>query len=138
MQENDDGQDDSSTIYEQLGGEAVLRKLTQRFYETMNTVEDFKELRAMHPKNIQSSEEKLFMFLSGWLGGPNLFMEKYGHPRLRARHMPFKIDKKARNQWMMCMVQAFDDVKVGEPLRTELLHSLLNLADHMRNVQEAT
>lgn len=137
MHDNDE-QDNQPTAYEQLGGEVVLRKLTQRFYEIMDTVEDFKELRAMHPGNIQSSEEKLFLFLSGWLGGPNLFMEKYGHPRLRARHMPFKIDIEARNQWVMCMVQAFDDLKISEPLRSELLHSLLKLADHMRNVQEAT
>lgn len=129
---------DQPTAYAQLGGEEVLRKLTQRFYEIMDTSEDFKELRAMHPGNIQSSEEKLFLFLSGWLGGPNLFMEKYGHPRLRARHMPFKIDKAMRDQWVLCMVQAFDDLKIGEPLRSELLHSLLKLADHMRNVQEAT
>jgi len=126
------------TVYAQLGGEEVLRQLTHRFYEIMDTVEDFKDLRAMHPGNLQGSEEKLFMFLSGWLGGPGLFEEKYGHPRLRARHLPFKIGKAERDQWILCMVQAFDDVKVSEPLRSELLHSLLKLADHMRNVQETT
>lgn len=126
------------STYERLGGEVVLRKITRRFYELMDTVEDFQVLRAVHPPSLESAEEKLFMFLSGWLGGPNLFVEKFGHPRLRARHLPFKIGKLERDQWVLCMVQAFDDIEVMEPLRTELLHSLLKLADHMRNVQEPT
>lgn len=126
------------TPYELLGGEAALRKITHRFYEVMDTQENFKGLRGLHAADLQEAEEKLFMFLSGWLGGPNLFMEKYGHPRLRARHLPFKIGKSERDQWVLCMVQVFDDLQVAEPLRTQLLHSLLNLADHMRNVQEPT
>ncbi|WII72368.1 group II truncated hemoglobin [Bdellovibrio sp. 22V] len=130
--------DQEKTPYELLGGEAVLRKLTQRFYEVMDTLPEVKPLRDMHPGNLQGSEEKLFMFLSGWLGGPSLFQEKYGHPRLRARHMPFEIGKSERDQWMLCMVHAFDDLQVQEPLRSELLHSLLRLADHMRNQQEPT
>lgn len=116
-----------------LGGETVLRKLTQRFYEHMDSMSEARGIREMHPANLQTSEEKLFMFLSGWLGGPNLFIEKHGHPRMRARHMPFAIGKSERDQWMLCMVHAFDDLKIEEPLRSELLHALLNLADHMRN-----
>lgn len=124
------------TPYELLGGEAVLRNLVKRFYEIMDTLPEAKPLRDMHPADLQGSEEKLFMFMSGWLGGPALFVEKYGHPRLRARHMPFQIRKAERDQWMICMVQAFEDVGVQEPLRSELLHSLLRLADHMRNQEE--
>lgn len=124
------------SAYELLGGERTLRELTKRFYEIMDTLPEAQGIRKMHPKDISTSEEKLFLFLSGWLGGPNLFVEKYGHPRLRARHLPFAIGKSERDQWMICMVQAFDDVKVEEPLRSELLHSLLNLADHMRNKEE--
>ncbi|WP_374033544.1 group II truncated hemoglobin [Bdellovibrio bacteriovorus] len=122
--------------YELLGGEQVLRQLCKRFYEIMDAVPEAKGIRDMHPGNLQGSEEKLFMFLSGWLGGPGLFVEKYGHPRLRMRHFPFKIGKSERDQWMMCMVQAFDELQIAEPLRSELLHSLLRLADHMRNVEE--
>lgn len=125
-----------ATPYDLLGGEKVLRQLVHRFYEIMDTAEEFRILRAMHAENLAEAEEKLFMFLSGWLGGPNLFMEKHGHPRLKARHMPFKIGREERNQWVLCMVHAFDDLKIAEPLRSELLHSLLNLADHMRNVAE--
>lgn len=124
------------TAYEMMGGEEVLRKLIKRFYEIMDTMAEAKGVRDMHPANLQGSEDKLFMFMSGWLGGPNLFQEKYGHPRLRARHLPFTIGKSERDQWMICMVQAFEDVGIQEPIRSEVLHSLLNLADHMRNQQE--
>ena len=122
--------------YEQIGGETVLRSLIKRFYEIMNELPEAQGIRQMHPTDLSTSEEKLFMFMSGWLGGPDLFVEKYGHPRMRARHIPFKIGKAERDQWMICMVNAFDDVKIPEPIRSELLHSLLNLADHMRNQQE--
>jgi len=124
------------TPYEMLGGEQVLKDIVHRFYEIMDTMPEAQGVRAMHPADLKTSEEKLFMFMSGWLGGPSLFIEKYGHPRLRARHMPFKIDKSERDQWMLCMVQAFEDCQVQEPLRSELLNALLNLADHMRNVPE--
>ncbi len=126
----------TTSIYEMLGGEEKIRLLTQRFYFHMEHLPQTQEIRKMHPSDISSSEEKLFMFLSGWLGGPQLFQEKYGHPRLRARHLPFKIGKSERDQWMLCMVHAFDDLKIEDPLRSELLHSLLNLADHMRNQAE--
>ncbi len=125
------------TIYELIGGEATVRRLTQRFYEIMETLPEAQGVRQMHPENLRGSEEKLFMFLSGWLGGPQLFVERFGHPRLRARHFPFAIGKSERDQWMLCMVQAFEDVGIEEPIRSELLHSLLNLADHMRNKQES-
>ena len=124
------------SIYEQMGGEAVIRQLTNTFYRIMDTLPEAQGIRKMHPQNLAGSEEKLFMFLSGWLGGPNLFIEKHGHPRMRARHLPFKIGKSERDQWMLCMVYAFDELKIGEPIRSELLHSLLNLADHMRNQPE--
>ena len=124
---------EQKTAYELLGGEEVLRRLTKRFYELMDSMPEAAGIREMHPADLQGSEEKLFMFLSGWLGGPALFVEKFGHPRLRARHLPFAIGKSERDQWMLVMVHAFDDMQITEPLRSDLLHSLLNLADHMRN-----
>lgn len=125
------------TPYEALGGETTLRKLVQRFYELMDTLPEAQGIRQMHPQDLSGSAEKLFMFLSGWLGGPNLFIEKYGHPRMRARHLPFAIGKAERDQWMICMVQAADDLQLPEPHRSALLHSLLRLADHMRNKPES-
>lgn len=124
------------SAYELMGGETKLRELTRAFYRRMETLPEARSLRQMHPEDISSSEEKLFLFLSGWLGGPPLFSEKYGHPRLRARHLPFSIGKTERDQWMICMVHAFEDVAIEDPLRSELLHALLNLADHMRNRPE--
>ena len=126
----------TDSAYHRMGGEPALRALIKRFYELMHERPESQGIRAMHPESLQGSEDKLFMFMSGWLGGPQLFTEKFGHPRLRARHLPFAISKAERDQWMMCMVQAFDDTNVQEPMRSEVLHSLLNLADHMRNQPE--
>jgi len=123
-------------IYDKLGGDDFVRRLSDQFYQNMDKLPEVKELRDMHPTPLKSSADKLYMFLSGWLGGPQLFEKQYGHPRLRARHMPFSIGKKERDQWMLCMVKAFEDLKVEEPYRSELLHALLRLADHMRNKTE--
>jgi hemoglobin len=122
--------------YEAIGGEGKLKAIVDRFYEIMAQKPEYRGIRDMHPQDLSGSNEKLFMFLSGWLGGPNLFVEKHGHPRLRARHFPFAIGKSERDQWVLCMVEAFDAEQVQEPLRSDLLHSLLRLADHMRNKTE--
>ncbi len=122
----------SPSAYQMIGAEPQLKKIVQRFYQLMQESPEAKGILSLH-KNLPQAEEKLFEFLSGWLGGPNLYIEKYGHPKLRARHLPFPIGKPERDQWMLCMVQAFEDAGVSEPIRSEVLHSLLNLADHMRN-----
>jgi hemoglobin len=124
------------TTYEKIGGEATVGKLADRFYELMDSVPQFAELRAMHPESLQGSREKLFMFLSGWFGGPDLFVEKHGHPRLRARHMPFSIGVKERDQWVACMVLAMEDVGIDEDVRKVLLNNFFNTADFMRNRQD--
>jgi hemoglobin len=120
-------------IYEQLGGEQGLRKLVRHFYQLMDTLPEAHPIRQMHPEDLSSSEEKLFLFLSGWTGGPPLFVEKYGHPRLRARHLPFPIGKEERDQWMLCMSMAIDEVGIAEPLRSQLEQAFFQVADHMRN-----
>lgn len=121
------------TPYELLGGEATVARLVTRFYELMDTVPQFKELRALHPESLEGSRDKLFMFLSGWFGGPNLFVEKHGHPRLRARHMPFSIGVAERDQWVACMILAMEDVGIEEGLRKRLTENFFNTADFMRN-----
>lgn len=122
--------------YERIGGEKKIRELVERFYELMDSEEHSAGIRAMHAKDLRVSREKLFMFLSGWLGGPQLYMEKYGHPRLRQRHMPFAIDTSARDQWMSCMIQAMEDVGIEEGLRKDLEAAFYKTADFMRNQQE--
>ena len=124
---------DAPTTFEKIGGDAAVAQLTARFYDLMDTVPQFAELRALHPEDLKGSRDKLYMFLSGWFGGPDLFVEKFGHPRLRARHMPFEIGTKERDQWVACMVLAMEDVGIEESIRAKLLENFFNTADFMRN-----
>lgn len=124
------------SVYDMMGGEAAVRALTRRFYELMDTLPEAWEIRQLHPESLAGSEEKLFMYLSGYLGGPNLFIEKFGHPRLRARHLPFPIGTRERDQWLMCMRQALEDTGVTLPVRQALMKALSDLADFMRNKAE--
>jgi hemoglobin len=119
--------------YAQIGGEAAVRRLVHRFYALMDSLPEAWEIRRMHPEDLSGSEEKLFMFLSGWLGGPPLFEQAHGHPRLRARHLPFTITRTERDQWLMCMRLALDEVLPDSPLRPRLWAAIEGLADHMRN-----
>jgi hemoglobin len=92
------------TAYSLIGGEASVARLCDRFYELMDaTVPQFATIRALHPADLQSSRDKLFMFLSGWLGGPDLYVQNIGHPMLRRRHLPFAIGEDERDQWVACM-----------------------------------
>ena len=120
------------TPYELLGGESAVHKLVDRFYDLMDEKEEVKVLRNLHAKSLRVSREKLFLFLSGWLGGPQLYVEKYGHPMLRKRHLPFVIGEDERDQWMLCMNQTLDE-QTEEPLRQQLKSAFDNVADHMRN-----
>lgn len=121
------------TPYEMLGGAPAVHALVQRFYELMDTLPEAWDIRKLHPADLSGSQEKLFMFLSGWLGGPQLYVERHGHPRLRARHLPFPIDTMARDQWLMCMRQAMAEQVADPTLRAGLERALSDLADHMRN-----
>lgn len=125
--------ENNATTYEKIGGEVVIGKICDRFYELMDTVPQFQGIRVMHPADLSGSREKLYMFLSGWMGGPDLFVEKFGHPRLRGRHMPFAIGVAERDQWVACMVLAMDDVGVDQELSKKLLENFFNTADFMRN-----
>jgi hemoglobin len=121
------------SAYQALGGEAGVRELVERFYEYMDSLPQAREIRAMHGKNLKASREKLFLFLSGWLGGPDLYVARYGHPRLRQRHLPFAIDSAARDQWLACMARALDDMRLSSSLRQSLWDAFCKTADHMRN-----
>ena len=121
------------THYQRLGGEDIIRRLVDRFYDLMDEDPDYYGIRKMHARDLTEARNKLFMFLSGWTGGPQLYLEKFGHPRLRQRHMPFAIGESERDQWMSCMQRAMDDVGVDEKLRQELTAAFWNTADFMRN-----
>ncbi len=122
-----------STFFELLGGIEQVRALVERFYDVMDSDPQAASLRAMHPQELAGSREKLFMFLAGWTGGPQLYIERYGHPKLRARHLPFAVDETARDQWMYCMVRAMHDIGVEEPVMIKLAEALWGVADFMRN-----
>lgn len=122
---------DAATPYEELGGEPVLRRLVDRFYDLMRS--DSPSLRAMHPADDANSRRNLYDFLSGWLGGPQLYMERKGHPRLRMRHAPFTIGTAEAEEWMRCMRGALDDVGVSGALRQYIEVKLEQTAQHVRN-----
>ena len=123
----------NQTMYQAIGGEARLRELVDRFYDIMELEPEFADIHAMHPKPNDSSREKLFMFLSGWMGGPDLFVERHGHPMLRARHLPFAIGSKERDQWLRAMALALEDLGYPDELRVRLMNSFFQTADWMRN-----
>jgi hemoglobin len=132
---NDDGTPAPAgpTPYERLGGEPGVRALVDRFYDLMDLEPRFAELRALHPSTLEGSRDKLFWFLCGWLGGPNHYIERFGHPRLRARHLPYAIGIAERDQWMACMLQAMAEQQVDEALAQRLAEALFGTADWMRN-----
>jgi hemoglobin len=122
-----------ATAYEWVGGEAAVRALVDRFYDLMDLEPAFAGLRALHPTELDGSRDKLFWFLCGWLGGPAHYVDRFGHPFLRARHLPFAIGIAERDQWMACMKQAMDEVIVDPVLAQRLEESFFKTADFMRN-----
>jgi hemoglobin len=119
--------------FDLIGGESGVRALVERFYDLMELEPGYAVLRGVHGPDLASARDKLFWFLCGWLGGPQHFVERFGHPRLRARHMPFEIGIQERDQWLACMVQAMGDVELDAGLREQLQKSFFQTADWMRN-----
>ncbi|MCF8150997.1 MAG: group II truncated hemoglobin [Burkholderiaceae bacterium] len=124
---------ETATPFARIGGEPAVRRLVRRFYELMDTLPEAYGIRKLHASDLAGAEQKLFMFLCGWLGGPQLYVEKYGHPKLRARHLPFAIASDEAAQWMLCMRDAMAEVIADEELRAGLDKAFTDLADHMRN-----
>lgn len=120
-------------MFETIGGEQGVRALVDRFYDLMALDERFAGIRAMHPVNLDSSRDKLFWFLCGWLGGPDHYQSRFGHPRLRARHLPFPIGSSERDQWLLCMAEAMRDQGIEGVLFDRLLEAFHGTADWMRN-----
>ena len=121
------------TPFERIGGEEAVRQLVERFYDLMDLEPGYAALRASHGTTLADARQKLFWFLCGWLGGPAHYEQRFGHPRLRMRHMPFSIGILERDQWLACMSQAMQETGVEEGLRTRLANSFFQTADWMRN-----
>ncbi len=123
----------TKTPYELMGGESIVLSLVDRFYFYMDTLPEADGIRKLHAQSLSSAKAKLFKFLSGWLGGPDLFIQEYGHPMLRRRHFPFSIGRSERDQWMYCMNKAMNEISMDSILRDSLLKDLDKLATHMIN-----
>lgn len=121
------------TDFDWLGGEARIQLLTNRFYELMDLEPKFSALRAVHHSDLSNARQRLCLFLIGWLGGPQWYIEQYGHPRLRQRHINFHIGITERDQWVACMAQAMLEIQIPQALYQKLLISFYNTADWMRN-----
>jgi hemoglobin len=119
--------------FDWIGGEAKVKALVDRFYDLMDLEPGYQELRAAHGTELERARQNLFWFLCGWLGGPQHYTDRFGHPRLRMRHMPFKIGVIERDQWLACMDQAMGEVGVPPELRARLRDSFFQTADWMRN-----
>ena len=119
--------------YQRIGGDAAIRQLVDRFYELMDELPEAYTARKIHPDDLTGSGNKFFDFLSGWLGGPQRFVEKYGHPMLRRRHFPYAIGPEERDQWLMCMKLALEETVADIPLRDDLYGKFVALGEHMRN-----
>ena len=125
-----------ASAYELMGGESKVFALVDHFYDLMDEAPEYYAIRKLHPASIGGSREKLKMYLSGWLGGPNRYIEQFGHPRLRARHLPFAIGINERDLWLACMFSAMEETGLEEPLKTRLMESFYGTADWMRNKEE--
>jgi hemoglobin len=123
------------SVYERLGGEEGLKKLVSTFYHIMSTDPHARECFATHAgKDLSESAEKLFMFLSGIFGGPPLYHEKIGHPRLKMRHFPFTISEKESSQWLYCMLRAMDELKIDREVQDMIVPYFRQVTDMLRNL----
>ncbi len=126
----------TQTPYDLLGGESGVRQLTAVFYDVMNERPDAATIRRMHAHDLHEIKERLFEFLSGWLGGPPLFALKHGSICLVSAHRPFQIGTEERDQWLACMDEALERVGAGEDVRAMLKNPMFRIADAIRNVDE--
>ena len=122
-----------ATPFAWIGGEQKVQALVDRFYDLMDLEPQYAALRAAHGSDLGNARQRLFWFLCGWLGGPQHYTERFGHPRLRMRHLPFAIASDERDQWLRCMAMAMQDIGLPQPLQERLLHSFFQTADWMRN-----
>jgi hemoglobin len=120
--------------YRLIGGDDAIHRLIDRFYALMDALPEARTIRAMHPADVSPAKKRLFMFLSGWLGGPPLYADRFGPPRLRHIHRNFPIGEAERDAWMLCMTRALEEVVPDEDLRAQLTQAFFKTADFLRNV----
>jgi len=126
----------TQSIYSRMGGEPVLREFVDHLYDFMDYFPAVEPLRKMHSEDLSMAREKLFMFLSGMLGGPPLYMEAFGHPRLRQKHMHLKIGDYERDQWLLCAHNSANQLSITTETREDLMAQITLMANHLRNQNE--
>jgi len=120
--------------YQKLGGEAGLRRLTRRFYALMDELPEAAACRAVHPLSLDGSEQKFFEYMAFYLGGPPLYLERHGHPMLRARHLHAPIGTAEIAGWLACFHTAWaEQVGCDPAMDAAVLPRIAHLAEHMRN-----
>ncbi len=125
--------EETITLYEAIGGAPTVQALAERFYVLMDTLPEAARCRAIHPQNLDGSREKFYEYLTGYLGGPPLYTDKRGHPRLRSRHFPAAIGPQERDEWLLCFRRALDETVASERLRSVIWEPVERLAHHMQN-----
>jgi hemoglobin len=122
----------AQSFYEAIGGEPAFRAIVARFYAEVAA--DEKVLRPLYPEDLGPAEERLRLFLIQRFGGPTTYSDERGHPRLRMRHVPFKIGPAQRDAWLRAMRIAVDAAQLPEPYRGELWEYMESTAHSMQNV----
>jgi hemoglobin len=125
--------EEAITLYQAIGGDETVKALAHRFYELMDTLPEARHVRAVHPPSLTGSEEKFYEYLTGYLGGPPLYTDKRGHPRLRSRHFVAEIGPVERDEWLLCFRQAMGETIANPKLRDIIWPPIERLAHHMQN-----
>ena len=133
MTANDATAADTQTPYQMIGGGAMLRRIVDRFYDLMDSEPEAAGIRAMHAADLGPMRERLFEYLSGWLGGPPVYFMRADAKCIVSAHRPFAIGAAERDAWMLCMRKALRDCGVPEDMRTLLDKPLMRMAEAFRN-----
>ena len=124
--------DSAQTPY-QLMGEDGIRELTSAFYDIMDALPEVAALRAIHARDLGPMKEKLAEYLIGWMGGPPLYANKYGTVCMTTPHEPYHIGPEERDQWLMCMDKALEQIDASDELVEMLKIPMFRIADAVRN-----
>jgi hemoglobin len=122
----------AQTPYQILGEDGV-RQLANAFYDAMDELPEAKTIRAMHAPQMDLIKQKLFEYLTGWLGGPPLYFDKHDTVCLTDPHKPYPIGPDERDQWLLCMDAALEKIGASDELKAMLKDPIYQLADTVRN-----
>ena len=127
---------EKQTLYMLIGGDTGVRSLVDRFYDLMEQDTNYSGIRKLHPPSLNNARDKLYWYLSGWMGGPELYVERFGHPRMRMRQAAFSIGTNEKDQWLACMKSALQDTAFDEPIKIRLMQAFGQIAEAIRNQPE--